>query len=316
MNVSQGPISAARRALALLNSQASTSGTQVEWLQLFEESGGLVLTTSNATELSQAFVEAERQQRSRLIIVGGDGSISRVANELGCDTERFELALVPAGTGNDLARSLGIPIDDPAQAWNIALNGLARPIDMIAIGGTERRFVNVATAGFGGRQAAEAAREQKSYLGQLAYWLSAAMQLGDMPEYEVLFTIDGQAQTLRCVGFWIANGRYVGGGFPAAPHAIIDDGLLDIVAIPAMPALELLTAGVDFALLGPEQSEWIVNLRAAQMSVTTIPKIPLSIDGEPYKTDALECHVLPKALRVVVGALSPAVSSGVAAERG
>jgi len=113
--------------------------------------------------------------------VGGDGSVSRLVNELGEQARHFELAIVPAGTGNDLARSLGVPLNDPHAAWDIALHGRVIEIDVgVLHGGSPGHFVNGITAGFGSRQASTASADQKSYWGQLAYWLSAASQLGDM----------------------------------------------------------------------------------------------------------------------------------------
>jgi diacylglycerol kinase family enzyme len=170
--------------------------------------------------------------------------------------------------------------------------------------------VNSITAGFGGRQAsADVDSAQKSSWGKISYWISALSKLGDMPEFDVRFSADGRQHEIRCLGFWLANGRYVGGGFPVAPTARIDDGLLDLVVMPSLPALDLIAAGVDFTVSGPEQAEQILTLRATRIELTTEPVAPLSIDGDPSDAGRLECNVLPGALRIVAGTLDPALDS-------
>jgi YegS/Rv2252/BmrU family lipid kinase len=303
----------------LVSPQAANVSWHEELLGAFEQSGGAVVVTSSPGDLAQVLKTAASERRNRLIVVGGDGSISYVVNALGVasaedEISDYEIAIVPAGTGNDFARSLLLPIGDPALAWEVALNGASRLVDVVQFQGNQPKlFVNAITAGFGGRQAGEIAAEQKPALGKLAYWLAAMVQLGDMPEYELRVDANDQTLWTRCLGFWVANGRYTGGGFPVASAALLDDGMLDVVIVPSMPALELLAAGVDFTLVGAWQSERIFTFRAADLTIAVAQEIPLSIDGDPENCQSLECHVLRHALRIIAGADNPADGSGVAA---
>jgi diacylglycerol kinase (ATP) len=301
-----------KRSMALVNPKAGTYAAQNEFLPLVEEAGGVIRPLNGAAALTDALHEADEAGYERIIIVGGDGSVSHTVNALQQTGGNFEIGLVPAGTGNDMARSLGIPVADLATAWQLALHGTAAPVDVVRLASSQQVFINAITAGFGGQQATDVDREQKGHWGKLAYWLTALSKMGGMPDFQVELVTDDAAHQLTVLGFWIANGRTVGGGFTVAPTALVDDGLLDVVLIPSLGTLDLLSAGVDYALIGPEQSEQIVTLRARSVRVVSTPPIPMSVDGEPLQAEQLECSVVPAALRMVTGGVEPAMR---AAER-
>jgi diacylglycerol kinase (ATP) len=312
MNARQLQQTQSGRSLALVNPHSGSAAAHGEYLRAFEDNGGRVCATSDDESLAAALVEAGTLGRRRLIIVGGDGSISRVVNALGDDAAGFELAIVPAGTGNDLARSAGIPIEDPVAAWDLAVRGDARPIDVVALRGDAKGyFLNSITGGFGGSQAAQLPSELKSSWGKISYWLSAASQLVEMPEFDLLLKLNGQEHIVRCLGFWFANGRTVGGGFTVAPTALLDDGLLDVVVIPSLPPLELVGASVDFTLGEQENSGRILTFQTDRLVFAAAPQVPLSVDGEPCSASHLECDVLSKMLNLVVGTVDAAVSQEV-----
>jgi len=289
-----------RRSLAVVSRKAANSSSHEVALHEYRDAGGMIRSASTPSELSAALHLARDENRDRLIVVGGDGSLSCVVNALLAEPNEFSLAIIPAGTGNDFARSLNLPVNDIDAAWSIALGGWPRAVDVVELrGASPGWFLNVVTAGFGGRQAAEAASDQKAALGKIAYWLAAAAQLGEMPEFDVRFNSRGQELSIKCLGFWLANGRYTGGGFPIAPEASVDDGLLDVVVVPSMSALDLIAAGIDLTLLGAEQSDRVWTFRTADLAVTSSHDIPLSIDGDPWNCSGLECHVLRHALRII-----------------
>lgn len=314
MTVSSRPIAHCRHALAIVSPGASNAGLQEDALHVFQSAGGVLASLSSPADLPEALSLALSDGRNRLIVVGGDGTISCVVDALLAGSHDFTVGVVPAGTGNDFARSLDLPIDDIDAAWSIALGGQPRPIDVVQLNGAHPRwFINAITAGFGGRQAAEAASDHKSALGKVAYWLAAATQLGEMPEFDVRISARSQDVSVRCLGFWLANGRSTGGGFPIAPAASLDDGMLDVVVVPSMSALELVAAGIDLTLLGAEQSDRVWTFRTAGLAIEASQELPLSIDGDPWNCSRLECHVLQKAVRIMVDKNVPAAGSGVAA---
>jgi YegS/Rv2252/BmrU family lipid kinase len=303
------PADVRQRAMALVNPQAGTFAGQQEFLPQVQAAGGIVRSLASPRDLETALWEAERDQIKRLIVVGGDGSVSHAMNALRGDLAKFELAVVPAGTGNDLARSLAIPLDDLSLAWQQALHGSAVPIDLIQLAPSDKLCVNGITAGFGGHPDHAVARDQKSSWGKFAYWLTAVSKMRQMRDFRITITTLEFSQELTVLGFWIINGCYVGGGFSVAPTALLDDGMFDVVAIPAGDPLGLLSAGVEYAVIGPEQSTQILTFRAKSIQISTDPQVALSIDGEPWVARHLECRILPTAVRVVVGTAEAALSA-------
>jgi YegS/Rv2252/BmrU family lipid kinase len=302
------------RCLALVSAKAGNAAVHGEALDAFANAGGGIAKVECPDDLKAALELVQAKQHERVIVVGGDGSISCAINALKQAELDLELAIIPAGTGNDFARTLDLPIDDVQAAWTTALTGQPRPVDVVEVGGPRPRwFLNVVTGGFGGRQAAEAASDQKSALGKIAYWLAAAAQLGDMPEFDVQLKAGEHSLSIQCLGFWLANGRYTGGGFPVAPEAQVDDGKLNVVVVPSMSALDLIGAGLDLTLIGAERSDRVLTFCTADLVVSAKQPIPLSIDGDPENVTSLECHVLRHAFRIIAGNNVPAEGSGVAA---
>jgi diacylglycerol kinase (ATP) len=164
-----------------------------------------------------------------IVAVGGDGTWSNVADALLHSAERDAvLGLVPAGTGCDLARSLGIPPRDLRGCARLIRQGTTRVIDVGRIEG--RHFLNV--AGFGFDVAViEDSWKVRSLSGSLLYLYCALRQLRAFPGFPVEIEADGGPPVPeRLMMLVIANGRVFGGGFRIAPRAALDDGRLDAMA--------------------------------------------------------------------------------------
>lgn len=239
----------------------------------------------------------------RLIVAGGDGTITQTIAAMAPDFERVELGIVPLGTGNDFARSLSIDATDVAAALENAMRGRARPVDLVRITDEdgEAYLVNAASGGVAGRVAAEVDSGDKLVLGPFAYWLAAVNELADLQEYRVWLDLDDDRVELEVYGMYLANGRYVGGGFAIAPNALLDDGLLDITTIPALPPVELLAAGMSFALGWDEGKRRLSTFRTRRVHFRADPDMHFSVDGEPTWAIEATLEVLPGAARIVAG---------------
>ncbi len=117
----------------------------------------------------------------------------------------------------------------------------------------------------------------------------------DLTQYRVSMTLDNRQLDANVLGVAIGNGRYVGGGFPIAREALLNDGLIDVTTIPVLPAIELMAAGFNFMLGRDQRDDRILTYRVSRFSMTAEPKMPFSVDGEPTKLLSASYEVIPRA---------------------
>jgi diacylglycerol kinase (ATP) len=262
-----------------------------------------VCVTTKAGAALQATRKALRKGCQMIVAAGGDGTLNEVVNGLREDASGVAIGLIPLGTGNDFARTLGLPTDiDEAIAVLVA--GHTRAIDLVRVTSDEvRYFINVSAGGFSGLVDEKLTPEMKKTWGPLAYLRSAAAALPELRAYRTTLSLDNtESLTLSLYNVVLANGRYVGGGTQIAPEASIDDGLLDIILIPERPAADLALLAAQVALGNHLSSDSIVFRRAARVTVNSRPGMWFNVDGELVGNEPAEFTVLPRALQFVVAA--------------
>jgi diacylglycerol kinase (ATP) len=246
--------------------------------------------------------EALHDGYDRVVAAGGDGTLNGVVNGLAEGFASIELGLIPLGTGNDFARSIGVPAD-PAAAIDLLLAGQTRMLDVAwASNGQSRFFVNVSGAGFTAEVGEAVSGAATRRWGAIAHVWGAAKSLPNLTEYEASLVLDDRERIeLTAYNILVANARFIGGGIPVAPQAILDDGRLDIIIVPAMPASTLV--GVVPQILGGTHCECpdIIVRRASKVHVACKPNIPFNLDGELMGEGPVTFEVRPRALKVVVG---------------
>ena len=242
-----------------------------------------------------------------LIVVGGDGTLNEVVNGLGKAgfPEDVTLAVLPAGTGNDLAATLAIP-DRLEEAEEVIRESRVRNLDVARVrseGVGERFFINVATGGFGAETSSLADEELKGRWGKLAYFRASLEKARDFDVREVRVILDDEERTLRAVNVAVGNCRYAGGGWPAAPRANPEDGLLDLVIVEDVGLKETLAlAPAALARSDYLGKEGVFYARAKKIRVETQPGgLAFTADGELIGDEPVEFEVIPHALKVVVG---------------
>ncbi len=247
--------------------------------------------------------EAVSEGFDRLLVAGGDGTISQAVNGIAPHFEAIELAILPFGTGNDLARSLGIGADAIDQACEAAFGFRTERIDVIRVeaDGETSWCANVAHGGLGGRVAADVQTPDKQRWGSLAYWMTSVSRMIDLQEFEIRLELDQQQINTRTVGVAVANGRYVGGGFPISPRAFLNDGLLDVTTVPVLPPVELMAAGLNFSLGREYREDRIRHYRSRRVHLSAVPAMSFSVDGEVVRPFDATFEVVPQSLRVIVG---------------
>ena len=239
---------------------------------------------------------------ARLIVAaGGDGTVHEVANGLASQHSQAVLGIIPLGTGNDAARSLGIPLD-VADALSLLESSASRSVDLICLSGPQQQFVvNTAAGGFGVQVEENVTGQAKALLGPFAYWLAAARSARQAREYLATITLDNEAPfTVETPNIVLANGRWIGGGNEIAPQARVDDGRMDVVIVTAQSLLRRLKVAVEVGTGSHLDSEDVIFRRAARVRIESDPPMPFSLDGENFEGDgAIEFAALPRALHVI-----------------
>jgi len=238
---------------------------------------------------------------STIVAMGGDGTVNEVAN--GLRGSEASLGVIPAGTGNDFIRMLGIPAD-PIQSLDTLLNGVPRIMDLGQVG-DDRCFVNGLGIGLDAQVARDVLKMER-LRGAPAYLSAAIREIFQFKAFPVTLTTTDEEFEMDCLSLGVANGIFAGGGFKLAPNASIDDGLIDLSAVGDYPIPERLLR-LPRVRAGKHLSWKKVTYRqATDVTVSSPKRLIAHVDGEPYRLpgETFTVRALPNALRVLVPATS------------
>ena len=244
---------------------------------------------------------------TRILAVGGDGTLNEVVNGVGPHREGVSVGILPTGTGNDFARSIGFPLD-VEEALEAMVGAVERATDLVRVGGgVDRLYVNCAAGGFSGQVDEELTPEMKASWGPLAYLRSALEVLPDLTDYHTELSLDGSEPVpLDCVNIVVANGRTAAGGIPVAPVARLDDGLVDLVVVKRAPLKDLARVASRIAG-GRHLDHELVRFRQVRsLSIRSRPGMWFNLDGELLTREPLTFEVLPGALTMITAPGAPA----------
>lgn len=170
-----------------------------------------------------------------VVVIGGDGALHSVLDYIADSDLTF--GLIPAGTGNDTARALDIPLKDTKAAVDIILKGRTRTIDLAKAG--ESYVATVVATGFDSK-VNERADSMKWPKGNIKYNLAMVAELRIFRPLPYTIELDGVEITREAMLVSVGNGPSFGGGLRITEGALIDDGLLDVVIINPISKIELL----------------------------------------------------------------------------
>ena len=294
-----------RRAALIVNTRSrSGERTFFEALDRLQEMGvplGATYAIRDPVRLPETVREVldDGSGYRLLILGGGDGSVSSVVDFLA--HHDVTLGLLPLGTANDFARTLGIPSDIEGACDAIA-NGKVVDVDLGLAG--ENYYVNVASVGLGVEATRALSPWLKKSAGPVAYPVAAIKAFLNHEPFSARLTFpDGDHDPVeyeRLLQVAVGNGRFYGGGMVVAPESGIDDRSLDVYAIELGRHRDLL--GVARYLKSGDfiRNESVDQYRTPRVLLETEPELPLNIDGEVVaRTPQLFC-VAQNALHVLV----------------
>lgn len=268
--------------------------------------------TEGAGDASELARRARAEGVSEIVSAGGDGTLNEIVNGLapfgadeGSGGERLPrvpaVGLLPLGTGNDTARSLGVPLD-PEEARARLEEDTVRSVDVGRVsGGDERYFVNSAIGGVGGLVERRLSGRLKRWLGSYSYRAAAISALRHVPRYRVTVDWAGGHESIRAVAYSVvvANGSSAGGGVPVAPGARMDDGRLEVVVIESGPLRRIPGLVLDVLRGRHLQRDDVRRITASAVTLRSRPAMWVSVDGEVFGDQSLRVEILRGALRVL-----------------
>jgi diacylglycerol kinase (ATP) len=286
------------RPVPLLFNASAAKGRSGRWLERFRGIPELdVRISPDADDMEAQARQAAHDGIERLLVAGGDGSLHYAARGLaGSDCA---LGVIPTGSGNDLARALGVELD-PIKAVERALAAERRPID---VGQVEQRlYLGVVGIGFDGEVAQFVNDMSSGPGGPLAYPYALCRTLW---RFEAPFIRVEHEEGIfegRAMMAVLANSPYFGGGMRIAPRALLDDGLLDLVIVEEIPRL-LLLALFPRVYRGSHISHPRVHfLRVRRATLSADRPLTFFADGEallPLPAAGATVEVRPHSLLVV-----------------
>jgi diacylglycerol kinase (ATP) len=287
----------ARRALFLANPHAR-GGDGVDFTAVRDRLAGSGIAAEQATPEDAAAAGGLVRERGAdvdfFIVGGGDGTLSKLVPPL--LTVDNPVAVLPLGTANDFARSIGIPLDLEGALRTVEA-GYVRRVDVGFV--NERPFLNVATIGLAAHVARHHVGWRKRMLGVASYPISWIKAWKDAKPFRARVIADDTEAVMRCSQIAVGNGRHYGGGMTVAEDASHDDGLFHVYCVGPVGAwswLRLLPA-LRSGTYAPSPA--VRRLTARSVVIETRRAEVINVDGEISGSTPATFRIAERALRVV-----------------
>ena len=284
-----------RRALLLVNEKARNGAMPLADVLARFEAGGLSVTVepfSVLPELARDIVRL-REKADCIVVCGGDGTVSAAA--MAVMESGLPMGILPMGTANDLARTLGLPMDVLAAA-DIIVGGYERRIDLGSVNG--HAFFNVASIGLSTRLAQGLQPRLKKRWGRLGYAIAAARVLSRARPFTAWIREKGKVVKVKTFQIAVGNGRHYGGGNVVEASAAIDDGYLDLYSLEMSNVWKLALMLRSFRAGTHGAWNEVRTARCVEFDITTRTPQPVNTDGEIVTATPASFRVHPEAIAV------------------
>src|SRR5207302_2232442 len=254
----------------------------------------IVCATTSAGDAELMARRGVKEGFEKIVAAGGDGTVNEVVN--GLAGANATLGLLPIGTMNVFATELGLPVNDLALCWNIIQSDSTRAIDLPKA--NEKYFVQLAGVGLDAQVVKETSGQLKRNFGPLSYLISAAQIAARQPPRLFIQSEDASIDEGSFV--LVGNGRLYGGPFPFFKHAVIDDGLLDVIVFKRLGYLEIIKYLQDVVFSSDIHVPEIEYFQTRRLRVDSDQSVPVELDGELVGNCPVEFSLHDQSLRVLV----------------
>lgn len=286
-----------RPALVVINARSRRGADASEVVEAAFQRAGLPFIRRECDRAGDlpGLIAGMADEVDRVVLGGGDGTLNAAAP--GLMESGLPLGVIPLGTANDLARTLGLPTD-PAQAAAVIAAGRRRRIDLGEVNG--HPFFNVASVGFGVDLTRALTRDSKRRWGALGYAAAGLRALERLRPFSAEIVEGGTAHHTRTVHVAVGNGRHYGGGMTVSEDADIDDGRLDLYSLEVESFWRLLL--LLPALRAGRHRAWaeIRTLSGSEIEIRTRRPRSVNTDGEITTRTPACFRVIPGAMEVFV----------------
>ena len=297
----------------LVNPAAANGSTRKAWPEIAHRAAaagleGETLFSDGPGGIARVAERAAGLGATRVVVVGGDGTVNEAANGLlavGAGKE-VELAVIPRGTGTDFVRTFRIPTKLDA-AIAVAREGRVREIDAGRVSyrawdgsAGSAYFVNVASAGMSGAVAQRANSTSKALGGKASFLWATLAVFARWQNASVTVDVDDARRVGSMLDVIIANCEWLGGGMHMTPKAKPDDGLFDVLLIGDVTKRDLVQTLPKIYRGTHLPHQKAEELRGTAVRVEAPTPLPIELDGEQPGTTPATFEVVPRALRLVV----------------
>lgn len=285
------------RVLLLVNPHARRAAEGVDAAVATLEAGGAAVRREAFTGPDEVEADIMRHvgDADCIAVAGGDGTLSRAGGVLA--KLGLPLGILPAGTANDLSRTLGIP-EDLGEAAKIILGGRRRRIDLGTVNG--HPFFNVASIGLSADLSGALSSDLKRRWGRLGYALAGVRVLSRARRFAARISDENGEVVVRTLQIAVGNGRHYGGGTVVEATATIDDGVLDLYSLELANVWKLALMLRTFRSGAHGAWNEVRTAKSAEFDITTRKPRPVNVDGDLVTETPAHFKVHPKAVTAFV----------------
>lgn len=286
-----------RRALLIVNGDSRSGAQALDVVTAGLRRRGIepLHRESRSRDDLPPLIASHAESVDLVAVAGGDGTLNAALP--GLLAAKLPLAVLPAGTANDFARTLGLPANLD-EAMDVAAEGVTRRVDVGLVNAVP--FVNVASLGLSVDLARELSGDLKKRFGKLGYAIAAARTLSKAKPFRARIVAGERRVKALTLQIAVGNGKFYGGGNQVDEAAVIDDGQLDLYSLEFARAWRLVFMLKAMRFGQHRALEEIRNMRGAEFEVRTRRPRPVNADGEIVTETPARFQILPGALEVFV----------------